>query len=161
MPDDEPAVSTELEADALLFFLNRVRDAVVRASEGLTDEQQRIPGVASGTNLLGLIQHLTGIEQHWFVRIFLGQDCDIEDSMCVPDQVTRAQVVDAYRRACSRSDDIVRAAPDLTVLAQVTGSGSERPVSLRRIVAHMIEETGRHAGHADILRERIDGTTSL
>jgi Protein of unknown function (DUF664) len=55
----------ESERDVLLFFLNRVRDAVVRASAGLTGEQQRLPGVPSGTNLLGLIRHLTAVEEYW------------------------------------------------------------------------------------------------
>ncbi len=55
----------ESERDVLLFFLNRVRDAVVRASAGLAGEQQRLPGVPSGTNLLGLIRHLTAVEEHW------------------------------------------------------------------------------------------------
>ena len=54
------------ERDVLLYCLNKMRDAVVRTSEGPTDQQQRIPGVPSGTNLLGLIQHLTGVEVHWF-----------------------------------------------------------------------------------------------
>jgi len=54
------------ERDVLLYYLNKMRDAVVRTSAGLTDEQERTPGVASGTNLLGLIQHLTGVEVHWF-----------------------------------------------------------------------------------------------
>ncbi len=54
----------ESELQVLLFFVNRVRGAVVRASAGLTDEQQRIPGVPSGTNLLGLIRRLTGVEEH-------------------------------------------------------------------------------------------------
>lgn len=159
--DEEAPVSIELETEVLLFFLNRLRNAVVDASAGLTDEQQRTPGVPSGTNLLGLIRHLAAVEQHWFVQVFLGRDCEIDDSMRVPVQETHARVVRGYRRACAKSDEIVRAAPDLTVLAQVTTSGSDGPVSLRRIVAHMIEETGRHAGHADILRERIDGTTGL
>jgi uncharacterized damage-inducible protein DinB len=64
----------ESEPEALLCYLDRVREAVVRASEGLTDEQQRAPGVPSGTNLLGLIQHLTSVEEHWFQRVFVGED---------------------------------------------------------------------------------------
>jgi Protein of unknown function (DUF664) len=61
----------------------------------------------------------------------------------------------------SRSDEIVRACPALSTLAKTSNPGEDRVVSLRRMLAHMIEETARHAGHADILRERIDGVTGL
>lgn len=149
------------ERDALLFFLNRVRDAVVRTSEGLTDDEQRAPGVPSGTNLLGLIRHLTGVEVHWFQRVFLGEVQDRDDSMQVPADVVRDEVVAAYREACARSDRIVRACPDLSTPAKVPNPGEAHSVSLRRIVVHMIEETARHAGHADILREQLDGSTGL
>ncbi|HCT79848.1 MAG TPA: DinB family protein [Micromonosporaceae bacterium] len=149
------------EREILLRYLNKMRVAVVRASEGLTDKQQRTPGVPSGTNLLGLIQHLTGVEKHWFQWVFLGQDCDTNDSMDVPAQVTHDEVVAAYRQACARSDEIVYACPDLSMMAKRANPGEDYKCSLRRIVAHMIEETGRHAGHADILRELIDGATDL
>jgi uncharacterized damage-inducible protein DinB len=147
------------ERDVLLHYLNSMRDAVVRASEGLTDEQQHSPGVPSGTNLLGLIHHLTGVEQHWFRFVFLGEDLVCDMSMDVPASVNRAAVVRAYQEECARSDDIVRACPDLSTLSAIANPGEDERVSLRVIVAHMIEETARHAGHGDILRELIDGTT--
>ena len=149
------------ERDVLLHYLNKMRDAVVRTSEGLTDEHQRTAGVPSGTNLLGLIRHLTWVEEHWFRRVFLGEDRDTDDSMYVPDGEPREEVVTAYREACARSDEIVRACADLSTMAKIANPGEDQPVSLRRIVAHMIEETARHAGHADILREQIDGATDL
>ena len=161
MSDDTGPDLIGSECDVLLHYLNKMRDAVVRTSEGLTDEQQRAPGVASGTNLLGLVRHLIGVEEHWFRRVFLGEDRDTDDSMDVPDAVTRDEVVAAYREACARSDEIVRACPDLSTMAKIANPGEDRRVSLRRIVAHMIEETARHAGHADILREQIDGATDL
>jgi uncharacterized damage-inducible protein DinB len=147
------------ERDVLLHYLNKVRNAVVRTAEGLTDEQQRTPGVPSGTNLLGIIKHLTGVEQHWFRLVFLGEDLDIDDSMDVPAGVTRDEVVAAYREAGARSDDIVRACPDLSTMATVVNPGEDALDSLRVIAAHMIEETARHAGQCDILRELIDGVT--
>jgi uncharacterized damage-inducible protein DinB len=155
------ASTAESEHEVLLFFLNKMRDAAVRTTEGLTGEQLRTPGVPSGTNLLGLIQHLTGVEQHWFQRVFLGEDRGVNKSMDVPAEATRDEVVVAYRQACARSDEIVRACPDLSTLATGVNPGEASRASLRRIVAHMIEETGRHAGHADILRELIDGATEL
>jgi uncharacterized damage-inducible protein DinB len=149
------------ERDVLINYLNKMRDAVVRTSEGLTDEQQRAPGVPSGTNLLGIVQHLTATEGHWFERVFLGVDQETDDTMVVPADVTREQVLDAYRKACARSDEIIRACPDLSTLAQIENPGEDELDSLRRIAAHMIEETARHAGQADILREQIDGATEL
>jgi len=152
---------TGSEREVLLHFLDKMRRAVVRASEGLTDEQQRAPGVPSGTNLLGLVRHLTWVEEHWFQRVFLGQDSGLRDSMDAPATATRDEVVDAYRRACDRSDEIVRACPDLATPAKSPNPGEDGLAPLRVIVAHMVEETGRHAGHADILREMIDGATEL
>jgi len=152
---------TRSEHEVLLRYLNRLRDSVVATTEGLTDEQLRMPGVPSGTNLLGLVQHLTGVEEHWFQLVFLGEDVEVEDSMQVPAGTTREEVVAAYRRACARSNEIVRACPDLSTPSKIPNPGQDFIAPLRAIVAHMIEETGRHAGHADILRERIDGATGL
>jgi hypothetical protein len=112
------------ERDVLLHYLNKNRDAVVCTSEGLTDEQQRTAGVPSGTNLLGLVQHLIGVEVHWFERVFLGQGEGISESMAVPAGTTRDEVVAAYRAACARSDEIVRACPDLSTPARPTSCAS-------------------------------------
>jgi uncharacterized damage-inducible protein DinB len=147
------------ERDVLLYYLNKNRAAVVRASEGLTDEEQRRPGVPSGTNLLGLVLHLTRVEKHWFQYVFLDHGDTFDDSMDVPVALSRAEIVAAYQQACKRSDEIVRACPDLSTMAEIANPGEAARDSLRRIIAHMIEETARHAGHADILREQIDGHT--
>jgi uncharacterized damage-inducible protein DinB len=147
------------ERDVLINYLNKMRNAVVRTSEGLTEEQQRAPGVPSGTNLLGTVQHLTEVEAHWFRRVFLGEDFETDRTMNVPAGVTRELVVAAYRAECARSDEIIRACPDLSTLSRRKNRGEEWLDSLRRIAAHMIEETARHAGQCDILRELIDGTT--
>ncbi|MGH3502258.1 MAG: DinB family protein [Nocardioidaceae bacterium] len=160
------------ERESLLFFLNRVREALVRTSEGLAEVEQRAAGVPSGTNLLGLLSHLTAMEVHWFRGVFLGEAVDRDISMQVPEGELRGDVVAAYQEVCADSDRIVRACDDLSALSKqdarvpASSSGDADPgvdlrVSLRRIVAHMIEETARHAGHADILREQIDGATDL
>jgi uncharacterized damage-inducible protein DinB len=161
MADDTGPDLIGSERDVLLYYLNKNRNAVVRASEGLTDAQQRAAGVASGTNLLGMVQHLTAVEDHWFRVVFLGEDLDLDFSMDVPAHATRADIVSAYREACSRADAIVRACPDLSTLSAIANPGEDELDSLRVIVAHMIEETARHAGQADILREQIDGATEL
>ena len=150
MDDSEPEV--------LLFFLNKMRNAVVRTSEGLTEAQLRAPGVASGTNILGLIQHLTGVEEYWFRMVFLGEDLAVEKSMQVPDGVSAADVVPAYRRA-STHDQIV-ALPGSGPGGQGRQPRGAAPGGDHRSWP-IIEETGRHAGHADILREQIDNVTGL
>jgi uncharacterized damage-inducible protein DinB len=160
MTDTTDAELVGSERDVLLHYLNKMRNAVVRTSDGLTEAQQRTPGVPSGTNLLGIVQHLTDAEVHWFQRVFLGEHHHVDFSMDVPADVTRAEVVAAYREACARSDAIVRACPDLSTLAKIVNPGENEQDSLRVIVAHMIEETARHAGQADILREQIDGVTN-
>ena len=154
MGDDTGQDLVGSERDVLLYYLNKNRDAVVRTLDGLTDEQQRTPGVPSGTNLLGLVQHLTGVEVHWFERVFLDDDRGVGESMDVPFDATRDEVVAAYRAACARSDEIVRACPDLSTMAKIANPGEDEVDSLRRIVSTMIEETARHAGHADILASR-------
>jgi uncharacterized damage-inducible protein DinB len=147
------------ERDVLLHYLNKNRDAVVRIVEGLSEEQLRRPGAPSGTNLLGLLYHLVDDEVHWFQQVFLGADVESDDAFEAPAGVTPAAVIAMYRAACARSDEIVRGCPDLSTLARIANPGEAEPVALRRIVTHMIEETARHAGHADILREQIDGVT--
>lgn len=149
------------ERDVLLAYLDKMRDAVVATTQSLDDEQLRWAAVPSGTNLLGLLHHLTAVERHWFRMVFLGEDVECDMSMTVPEGVTRAEAVAAYREECARSDEIVRSCADLSTLSAVPNPGEEGLSSLRSIVAHMIEETGRHAGHADIIRELIDGRTGF
>jgi uncharacterized damage-inducible protein DinB len=153
----------ESERDVLLHYLNKNRDALVRVLDGLTEAQQRAAGVPSGTSLLGIVWHLTGVEEHWFQRVFLGlgAERDRDMSMDVPADVTAADVIARYRAACARSDEIVRACADLGTRAAIANPGEEGLDPLRVVMAHMIEEIARHAGQADILRERIDGATEL
>ena len=160
------------ERESLLFFLDRLREGVIRTTAGLSEEAVRAPGVPSGTNLLGLVRHLTAMELKWFQGVFLGVGEEADASMRVPADVSREEIIAAYREACTESDLVVRQCPDLSTpstgtarLPASTASdadpGEPRTVPLREIVAHMIEETARHAGHADILRELLDGATDL
>ncbi len=148
------------ERDLLLAYLRKMRHAVVAAGEGLSDEQRRAPGVPSGTNLLGLVHHLTGVEEHWFQLVFLGERPRADKAMKAPPAMSWEQAVASYRSACARSDEIVRSTGDLSTLSAIPNPGEEQLDSLRSVVVHMIEETARHAGHADIIRELIDGRTS-
>jgi hypothetical protein len=114
--------------------------------------------VNSGTSLIGLVKHLVMVELGWFVWSFRGQDLELTPKyqQVVPDD-TVEDVVKMYRSACSQANEAVADA-DLEQRAARTRREMELP-TLRWIFVHMIEETARHAGHADILREQIDGAT--
>ncbi|MFJ7068202.1 DinB family protein [Streptomyces sp. NPDC101115] len=146
------------ERSTLVAFLGYLREAVAAKAEGIDFDRARTPGVASGTNLLGLVKHLTAAEAFWFVYAFEGADEPIPDfGMEVTEADTPEGLLAAYREAGRRSDAIVAACPDLETLAARTTHPSRIHRSLRWILVHMIEETARHAGHADILREQADG----
>jgi uncharacterized damage-inducible protein DinB len=149
------------ERDVLQRYLTKNRQAVISACGSLTEQQLRSAGVPSGTSLLGLVAHLTGAEQHWFRFVFLGENIRCNLSMDVPAAQSAVSVIAAYRQACRESDAVIANCPDLSTLAAVANPGEQQLDSLRLITAHMVEETARHAGHADILREMIDGATEL
>jgi uncharacterized damage-inducible protein DinB len=150
----------ETEREVLLRYLNKMRDAVVNTSAGLTEDQVRTPGVPSGTSLLWLVHHLTAAELHWFQFVFLGADQRIDMEGPIPPGRTYDEAVAEYRAVCARNDEIVRE-HDLDTMAKIANPGEDVIDPLRVILAHMVEETGRHAGHADILRELIDGRTGF
>ena len=100
-------------------------------------------------------RHLTTVEVSWFQWSFAGLDVPIPEPL-LQQTDTEASVIAGYRAATERSNEIVGAETDLTKLCARTGSAFE-PLSLRWLLVHMVEETARHAGHADILREQLDG----
>lgn len=163
----EPRVEPPAVADertSLTGWLDYQRSTLLRKCEGLSDEELRRPMVASGTSLLGLVKHLTEVEHGWFVRTFAQLDephlfsTDEEldaDMAAIPDE-TVEDLMCGYHRACARSREIVAAAGSLD---DAVPHGRLGRVDLRWILTHMIEETARHNGHADILREQIDGAT--
>ncbi|MGA4846843.1 DinB family protein [Streptomyces sp. G5(2025)] len=144
------------EKDVLVGFLDYLRASVAAKAEGVPEVQARAAGVPSGTNLLGLVRHLTYVERHWL----LGQD--VRDWKATfhpaPDDTAEA-VVTAYRETNAAANDQIASWDDLTAAGpRPAGHGRQAP-SRRWTLAHLIEETARHAGHADILRELADGTT--
>ncbi|KDN86148.1 DinB family protein [Kitasatospora cheerisanensis] len=147
------------ELDTALAFLSFARECVLKKTDGLTEEQLRRVLVDTGTNLLGLVQHLTAAERYWFGHHVAGreEDADVDFDMAVPSDVTAEQVLAAYRAAITASDAALRTSPDLS--RPVAVPVRDQPLSVRWVVAHMTSETARHAGHADILREQIDGAT--
>src|SRR4051812_19123513 len=162
----EPEPSAD-ERITLTEFLDYYRSTMVVKLDGLTDEQARVRLVGTDTNLLGLVRHLTEVERNWFRRRLRGEDAPPQYySEADPDgdfhpgaDWTIAEAVAAYHRECDISRTITADTASLDELTVVPISGYDAPVSLRWILVHMIEETARHAGHADIIRELNDGVT--
>jgi len=152
------------ERAAIAGQLEFHRATILIKLDGLEDEQARRVMVPSGLSLLGLLKHMTETEHGWFAKIFARLDePDIYATEDDPKAEWRAGPKDTieaiasdYRRVCQRSRDIVAAAPSLDQVVPIPW-GDE--IDLRGIMLHMVEETARHNGHADILRELIDGTT--
>ena len=157
------------EIETLTAFLDFLRGTIVVKCRGLSQEQLGSPLPPSTMTLAGILKHLALVEDWWFRNNFAGQGMghwDAVDFDSDPDWEWRtaaddepAELLREYEAACARSRAIVAAATSLDQLSAATrGDGGEQ-WSLRWIVVHMIEETGRHAGHADLLREAIDGQT--
>jgi uncharacterized damage-inducible protein DinB len=147
------------ELDTATAFLSFARSCVLKKADGLSDEQLRRVLVGSGTTILGLIQHLTAAEWSWFDYDLLGREPEREwdIGMEVPAERSTEQVLADYRNAIQASDAAIRAVGDPAALMARPVDGKR--LSLRWLLAHATSETARHAGHADILRELIDGTT--
>jgi hypothetical protein len=144
------------ERTQLIAYIDRFRDAIVTKIEGLTEEQARWRPAPTANSLLNLVVHLTGVERNWFQHWVAGRtverDRDAELAE-LPPEVTIATAVEAYRRVCAESNQILGGASmdDLC-------KGGDAELSVRFVALHMLEETARHAGHADITRELIDGS---
>lgn len=147
------------ELDTALAFLSFARHCVLKKAEGLADEQLRRALVDSGTSILGLVQHLAEVERYWFGHHLTGAawDADQEHGMTVPADRAAADVLRDYVSAIEDSDRAIRAAGDPDGRLAVPVDGNRH--TLRWVIAHMTSETARHAGHADILREQLDGAT--
>ena len=160
---EPPSVGGEREI--LAGFLDFHRATLLWKLEGLDDQQLRRAMVASGTSLLGLVKHLAYVERSWFQGVWAGEEVTFPwtsedpdaDWRIEPDETT-GQVLALYDGECDRSRAIVAAASSLDELAQHPRQ-KDWKMSRRWILIHMIEETARHVGHADILREQLDGAT--
>ncbi|MGW4568804.1 DinB family protein [Streptomyces sp. NPDC004561] len=148
------------EKETLRASLDRHRDAVLWKLDGLDDEQLRRPMTPTGTNLLGLVKHLAAVEYGWFVQTFGGEAepfwFDPYDDMRVGPQESTERIVAFYGRARAAAD---RTIAELPLDTPGRPAWRDETVSLRWVLVHMVEETARHAGHMDIVRELIDGAT--
>ena len=151
--DTPPPRTGADEAAVLRGFLDYLRTSVAAKVDGAPEPHVRTPGVPSGTNLLGLLHHLTVVER----ATFLGEEvADWPATFRAAPEDTVSDVVARYREAVARANDVLDGCDDLA--APLPRPGRPAP-SVRWALTHMIEETGRHAGHADILRELLDGAT--
>ena len=162
---------TSPEKDVLLRYLQEGRDALLWKLEGLGEYDIRRPLVPTGTNLLGLVKHVASTEAEYFASVFgrpfaenlpwLDDTAEPNSDMWATADESRDDIVGLYRRVWANSDATIAALP-LDAPGVVPWWREEtRNVTLQQILVHMIAETHRHAGHADIVRELIDGAAGL
>ncbi|MEP7179355.1 MAG: DinB family protein [Pseudonocardiales bacterium] len=150
------------EKQSLQASLDRHRMAVLWKLDGLDDAELRRAMTSSGTTLLGLVKHLAAVEYGWFCLTFgretepLPFDDDDENAdLRVELNESTADILAFYERARAAADQVI---DELDVEDEGTAWFGDT-VTMRWVLIHMIEETARHAGHADIVRELIDGMT--
>jgi len=161
----EPALTGLDERAMLGGWLDTHRAVLVHKCTGLSDAQLRERAVPPSTLcLLGLLRHLSDVEAWWFVAVLAGEepeppdwseDEDPDADLNPPPDATLAGTLPAYLAACARSRTILAGLESLDVVGDLRG----QPVSARWVATHMVEEYARHNGHADLLRERLDGAT--
>ena len=145
---------TSDERELYLRWLGFLRGAVLRKIEGLTDEQAHWTPEGKLIPLIGIVNHLTHVEWRWIEGGILGKDVSLNEEEFRPGPgLTVSDAVTAYRERAAFTDEVVRSTP-------LTQPCLRREnADLRWVLLHLINETARHAGHADATRELLDGTT--
>ena len=174
----------ESEADAILpgmtgpdpkaelrHYLQSARDTLLWKLDGLSEYDLRRPLVPTGTNLLGLVKHVASVEAGYFGVVFsrpfaepmpwMETDSEPNDDMWATLTQTREWVTDFYRRVWAHSDATIEALPLDAPGAVPWWPAEHNQVTLHQILVHVVAETHRHAGHADVVRELIDGTVGM
>jgi uncharacterized damage-inducible protein DinB len=152
----------------LVHYLQQGRDVLLWKLDDLSEYDARRPMVGTGTNLLGIVKHVASVESGYFGEVFArpfpemlswtAEDAEPNADFWATAEESRESIIDLYRRVWSHSDETI-AALDLDAPGLVPWWPAERQeVTLHRILVHMVAETQRHGGHADILRELIDGS---
>jgi len=153
------------ERETLTAFLDFQRATLAVKCAGLTADQLRIQAVQpSNLSLLGLVRHMAEVERNWFRPVLAGEPMasifapglDWEASFGEVADADADQALAAWEAECAYARELVAAAPSLDAAGDRDGRGT---FSLRWVLVHLIEEYARHNGHADLLRERIDGAT--
>jgi hypothetical protein len=168
-PDEDPREQGgefSGERATIVRYLRDYRLTLEMKCAGLDAESMARRSVPpSDLSLLGLVRHLAGCEQYWFRIVLAGQDVprhyrsdadpNGDFSGAVADPAVVAEAWDTWRNEVSFAEKFVDDAPDLDIFGPVEHDGGQ--MAMRTIIVHMIEEYARHMGHADFLRERIDG----
>jgi hypothetical protein len=149
-------------------YLNAAREAVVWKLDGLSEYDVRRPLTPTGTNLLGLVKHLASVELQYFGPTFGrphqeslpwgDEDAEPNAAMWAPADESREEILGLYRRARAHADATIETLA-LDTVGHVAWWGAD--ATLQLMMLHMTAETNRHAGHADIVRELIDGKTGF
>jgi uncharacterized damage-inducible protein DinB len=168
-----PTTDLTLERADLLEALAKHRELFRFTVQGLTHEQATATPTDSALSLGGLVKHVTFVEKGWVDFIIEGTSAmesspdsydEHTDSFRLLDGETLAGVLAAYEQVANRTDDLVRTLPSLDVSHPLPPAPWFEPGatwSARRVFVHIVAETSQHAGHADILRETIDGQKSM
>jgi hypothetical protein len=160
--------------DALLHTLQAGRDALLWKLDGLSERELRLPRTPTGTNLLGIVKHCLNVEVGYFGPTFgrewptpdelvpmSAYDSDPQADWYATAGETAAGLVDLYRRVWAFADETVRTLPLDTVGRVPWWREGAQEATLLYITVHVIEDIARHAGHADILREQVDGDVGM
>lgn len=164
---------TDAKAD-LVRYLREAREGLLWKLEGLSEYDVRRPMTPTGTNLLGLVKHAAGVELGYFGDTFgrpyfasapppwwWNQGAEPQADMFATAEESRADITDLYRAAWTHSDETIAALP-LEAVGQVPWwPEHRREATLHHLLTRVIADTNRHAGHADILRELMDGVVGL
>ncbi|MGP3957354.1 DinB family protein [Nonomuraea sp. 3N208] len=152
-------------------YLQLAREALLWKLDSLSEYDVRRPMTPTGTNLLGLIKHVASVELAYFGDTFgrpsgeplpwFEDDAEPNADMWATPDESREQIIGLYHRAWAHADATIDALPLDTIGRVAWWPAERREATLNRIMIHVIAETNRHAGHADIVRELIDGTTGL
>ncbi|WP_406450896.1 DinB family protein [Streptomyces sp. NBC_00876] len=153
----------------LHLYLQDARDAFLWKLEGLAEYDIRRPLTPTGTNLLGLVKHVTGAEAFYFgdtfgrpvgaPKLWIAGAAEPNADLWATAEESREEIVAQYRRVWAHSDTTIESL-DLDARGRLPGEAGHE-LTLHRVLVHMVAETQRHAGHADVVRELIDGTTGL
>jgi uncharacterized damage-inducible protein DinB len=168
-PEDDPRSQepTTGERDTLVDYLDAYRKTLMMKCEGLTPEQLATASVPpSNLTLLGLVRHMAAVEQSWFRRVMdrhlelprlwgKSENRDADFTEIEPTQECVDEAFAALTREITYAEEWVASQDDLSVLGTLDGE----EIELRVVLVHMIEEYARHCGHADLLRECLDGRT--
>jgi uncharacterized damage-inducible protein DinB len=166
MPGQAPALTDEREL--LLAYVAQQRDGVRNAAYGLTDEQARMTPTRSALSIGGLIKHVSGTERGWMDTVLQrdrdGSQDDYEAGFRLGPDETLADALAGFEEVARETEAIVAGIPDLGQPVPVPKGVPWFPAdveswTVRWVLLHLVEEIARHAGHADIIREAIDGAT--